>query len=169
VTAEPEPDLRIGRVLKAHGLKGALRVELLTDFPDRFAPGREVFVAGRRLTVARSEGTDGSLLVTFEGIDDRNRAEPLVGAYCTLPLAEARPLPADRYYHFQLVGLTVVDARGAGELGRVAEVLTYPANDVLRVTGRDREILIPMVRSVVRSIAPAEGTITVDLPEETQA
>jgi 16S rRNA processing protein RimM len=169
VSTQPEPDLRIGRVLKAHGVKGAVRVELLTDFPDRFAPGREVAVAGRRLRVARSEGTDGSLLVIFEGIDDRNRAEQLVGAYCTLPLADARALPADQYYHFQLVGLTVVDAHHARELGQVAEVLTYPANDVLRVTSRDREILIPMIRSVVRSSAPAEGTITVDLPEETEA
>jgi len=169
VTTQPEPDLRIGRVLKAHGVKGALRVELLTDFPDRFAAGREVLVAGRRLTVARSEGEEGSLLVTFEGIDDRNLAEPLVGAYCTVPLAEARALPADRYYHFKLVGLRVVDARDARELGQVAEVLSYPANDVLRVTGRDGEILIPMVRSVVRSIVPAERTITVDLPEETSA
>ena len=169
MTAQPEPDLRIGRVLKAHGVKGAVRMELLTDFPDRFAPGREVLVAGRRMRIARSEGREGSLLVTFEGIDDRDAALPLVGAYCTLPLAEARTLPADRYYHFQLVGLTVVDAHHARELGQVAEVLTYPANDVLRVTGRDREILIPMIRSVVRSIAPAEGTITVDLPEETQA
>ncbi|TMC42775.1 MAG: 16S rRNA processing protein RimM [Chloroflexi bacterium] len=169
MTAQPEPDLRIGRVLKAHGVKGAVRMELLTDFPDRFAPGREVLVAGRRMRIARSEGQEGSLLVTFEGIDDRDAALPLVGAYCTLPLAEARTLPADRYYHFQLVGLTVVDAHHARELGQVAEVLTYPANDVLRVTGREREILIPMIRSVVRSIAPAEGTITVDLPEETQA
>jgi len=169
LTAQPEPDLRIGRVLKAHGVKGAVRMELLTDFPDRFAPGREVLVAGRRMRIARSEGQEGSLLVTFEGIDDRDAALPLVGAYCTLPLAEARTLPADRYYHFQLVGLTVVDAHHARELGQVAEVLTYPANDVLRVTGREREILIPMIRSVVRSIAPAEGTITVDLPEETQA
>ena len=169
MTAQPEPDLRIGRVLKAHGVKGAVRMELLTDFPDRFAPGREVLVTGRRMRIARSEGQEGSLLVTFEGIDDRDAALPLVGAYCTLPLAEARTLPADRYYHFQLVGLTVVDAHHARELGQVAEVLTYPANDVLRVTGREREILIPMIRSVVRSIAPAEGTITVDLPEETQA
>jgi 16S rRNA processing protein RimM len=169
LTAEPEPDLRIGRVLKAHGVKGAVRVELLTDFPDRFAPGREVLVAGRRLRIARSEGQEGSLRVTFDGITDRDAAQRLVGAYCTLPLAEARTLPADRYYHFQLVGLTVVDAHHARELGKVAEVLTYPTNDVLRVTGRDRELLIPMIRSVVRSIAPAEGTITVDLPEETQA
>jgi 16S rRNA processing protein RimM len=169
VTAEPEPDLRIGRVLKAHGVKGALRVELLTDFPDRFAPGREVMIGGRRLTIARSEGQGGSLLVLFEGINDRDAAAQLAGGYCTVPLSQARPLPAGRYYHFQLVGLTVVDAHQARELGQVAEVLTYPANDVLRVTGRDREILIPMVRSVVRSIAPAEGTITVDLPEETPA
>ena len=169
MTVEPEPELRIGRVLKAHGVKGAVRVELLTDFPDRFAPGRQVQVAGRRLTVARSEELDGSMLVTFGGVDDRNAAALLAGAYCTVPLAEARALPADQYYHFQLVGLTVFDTRGARELGRVAEVLTYAANDVLRVTDGDHEVLIPMIRSVVRSIAPAEGTITVDLPEDTKA
>ena len=164
MTVEPEPDLRIGRVLKAHGVKGALRVELLTDFPDRFAPGREVVVGGRPLRVARSEELDRSMLVTFEGISDRSAAEPLAGSYVTVPLAEARALPADHYYHFQLVGLTVFDTRQARQLGRVAEVLTYPANDVLRVTGGDREVLIPMIRSVVRSIAPAEGMITAALP-----
>ena len=169
MTVEPEPDLRIGRVLKAHGVKGALRVELLTDFPDRFAPGREMAVGGRRLRVARSEELQGSVLVTFEGISDRTAAEPLAGAYVTVPLAEARALPADHYYHFQLVGLTVFDTRQARQLGRVAEVLSYAANDVLRVTDGDREVLIPMIRSVVRSIAPAEGMITVDLPEEAQA
>ena len=169
MTVEPEPDLRIGRVLKAHGVKGALRVELLTDFPDRFAPGREMVVGGRRLRVARSEELQGSVLVTFEGISDRTAAEPLAGAYVTVPLAEARALPADHYYHFQLVGLTVFDTRQARQLGRVAEVLSYAANDVLRVTDGDREVLIPMIRSVVRSIAPAEGMITVDLPEEAQA
>ena len=169
MTVEPEPDLRIGRVLKAHGVKGALRVELLTDFPDRFAPGREMVVGGRRLRVARSEQLQGSVLVTFEGISDRTAAEPLAGAYVTVPLAEARALPADHYYHFQLVGLTVFDTRQARQLGRVAEVLSYAANDVLRVTDGDREVLIPMIRSVVRSIAPAEGMITVDLPEEAQA
>jgi 16S rRNA processing protein RimM len=169
VTIEPEPDLRIGRVTKAHGVKGAVRIELLTDFPDRFAPGQEVLAAGRKLKVARSEELDGSMLVTFEGIGDRTAAEQLAGAYCTVPLAEARALPAGQYYHFQLVGLTVIDTRGTRELGTVAEVLTYAANDVLRVTNGDQEILIPMIRSVVRSIAPAEGTITVHLPEETGA
>ena len=166
---DAEPALRIGRVLKAHGVKGAVRVELLTDFPDRFAPGREVDIAGRRFIVARAEALDGGVLVSFQGIDDRSAAEPLTGEYCTLPLAEARQLPADRFYHFQLIGLTVIDARNARAIGQVAEVLTYEANDVLRVTGGEREVLIPMVRSVVRSIRPAEGAIMVDLPEESEA
>ena len=163
------PALRVGRVVKAHGVKGALRIELLTDFPDRFAPGSEVEVGGERLRVARAEEQDGGLLVTFEGVADRSAAELLVGEYCTLPLTQARRLPADRYYHFELVGLTVVDARHGRQIGQVAEVLSYDANDVLRVTSGDREVLIPMVRSVVRSITPAEGIITVDLPEETEA
>jgi 16S rRNA processing protein RimM len=169
LTTQPETDLRIGLVRSAHGVKGALRVELLTDFPDRFAPGREVAVAGRHLRVARSTEQPDGLLVTFDGIDDRNAAEQLVGAYCTVPLEDARPLPADQYYHFQLVGLRVFDVHGDRELGEVAEVLTYPANDVLRVTNGSHEVLIPMVRSVVRAIAPSEGRITVDLPEATQA
>ncbi len=146
-----------------------MRIELLTDFPDRFAAGREVDIAGRRLQVARSSEQDDGLLVTFEGVDDRNAAEQLIGAYLTLPLDEARTLPANQYYHFQLVGLRVFDVRSNRELGEVAEVLSYAANDVLRVTDGSHEVLIPMVRSVVRAITPSEGRITVELPEETHA
>ncbi|HET9847976.1 MAG TPA: ribosome maturation factor RimM [Candidatus Dormibacteraeota bacterium] len=164
-----QPELRIGRVLRAHGLNGAVRVELLTDFPDRFRRGSEIQVAGRHLVVASSQPQDGSVLLTFEGVHDRNAAEALVGAYCTLPLSAARELPADHFYSFQLVGLRVVDARRQRQLGTVAEVLSYAANDVLRVVDGRREILVPMVKSVVQTIDPAGGTITIDLPEETTA
>jgi 16S rRNA processing protein RimM len=169
LTSESQPELRIGRVLRAHGVKGVLRVELLTDFLDRFAPGAEVDVGGRRLTVRRSEEGNGTLLVTFAEISDRRSAETLGGAYITLPLAEARALPADHFYHFQLIGLTVFDTRRGRKLGKVAEVLSYAANDVLRVTDGDQEVLIPMVRDIVHAIVPGDGTITVDLPEETEA
>lgn len=163
------PELRIGRVSKAHGVKGALRIELLTDFPERFAAGREVEVAGRSMVVAASEDGEAGLLVRFEGVDDRTTAEQLVGAYCTIPLADARPLPADRFYAFQLVGLRVFDLRRQRELGRVAEVLSYAANDVLRVVQENREVLIPMVKSIVHSIDLNEGRIIVELPDETEA
>ena len=163
------PELRVGRVSKAHGVKGALWVELLTDFPERFAPGSELDVGGRAMVVAGSEERDGAVLVRFRGVEDRNAAEELVGLYCTLPLDAAKPLPADQFYHFQLVGLAVFDLRRQRELGRVEEVLSYAANDVLRVVNENREVLIPMIKTVVRSVNPAEGRIIVQLPEETEA
>jgi 16S rRNA processing protein RimM len=169
VTPSPAPELRVGRVLKAHGVKGAVRIELLTDFSDRFKPGSQMEVGGRPLTVASCEELEGSVLVRFEGISDRNAAEALTGVYCTLPLSAARELPSGHYYHFQLVGLSVLDQRQDRSLGQVAEVLTYPANDVLRVTGGKSEVLIPMVKSVVTAVNLTEGTITVDLPEEAEA
>ena len=169
MTPEATPELRIGLVGKAHGLNGAVRVELLTDFPDRFAAGNAVEVNGKRLRIRRCEERDGGLLVSFDGVEDRNTAETLRGLYVTVPLAEARALPGDHYYHFQLVGLAVFDVVAQRTLGRVEEVLTYAANDVLRVSDGRVDTLIPMVKQVVKRIDPAARLITVELPAETPA
>jgi 16S rRNA processing protein RimM len=169
LTEGAAPDLRIGRVLKPHGVRGGLRVESLTDFPDRFDAGRQVTVGGRVLTISRSQQSQGSLILNFAGIDNPEEAGVLRGAYITVPLSDARALPADRYYHFQLVGLSVIDNHDRKPLGTVEEVLTYPANDVLRVTGVGRERLVPMVSSVVLEVDLNEGQITVDLGEDTEA
>ncbi len=169
MTTGAQPDLRIGRVLKAHGVKGAVRVESLTDFPDRFAKGRQVTVGGRPLTIAVSDQSEGGVLLTFLEIDDREEAAALRGAYITVPLSEARPLPPNRFYHYQLVGLKVVDRGSGRSLGNVEEVLNYPANDVLRVTDGPRERLIPMVSSAVVAVELEKGTVMVDLPEEVEA
>lgn len=168
MTTGPQPDLRIGRVLKAHGVRGVVRVESLTDFPDRFAKGRQVTVGDRQLTIAASDGSEGGLLLTFSEIHDREEAAALRGAYITVPLTEAHPLPPNRFYHYQLVGLQVVDRGSGRNLGSVAEVLTYPANDVLRVTDGPRERLIPMVSSAVVAVELEKGTIMVDLAEEVE-
>ena len=163
------PTLRVGQIVGPSGLKGAVRIAPLTDFPDRFAPGSRLEVQGRSLTIAAVENRNTGLIVRFEEITDRVAAEHLQGHYLTVPLSDARPLPADRYYHFQLVGLTVVDVASGRTLGRVAEILTYPANDVLRVTDGPEEVLVPMVRCVVRSIDPDARRIEVDLPVDADA
>ncbi len=164
------PDLRVGRVVKAHGVKGAVQVEALTDFPSqRFSPGSRVLANGTALTVAALGRTGGDLLLRFEGIDTRDAAARLNGAYLTVALSEARTLPAGKYYHYQLVGLSVIDGRTDRLLGTVAEVLSYDANDVLRVTAGPKEVLVPMVRSVVRTIEPSLGRIVIDMPEESPA
>jgi 16S rRNA processing protein RimM len=163
-----EDKLRIGRVLRAHGVRGVLGVEPLTDFLDRFTPGVQVFVDDRPLTIASMEQAEGALLLRFREVGDRTEAEKLAGAYLTLPLAQARRLPDDHFYHFELIGMEVLDASSGRQLGTVAEVLTYPANDVLRVSGLEGEVLVPMVKAIVRSVDKAARQIHVDLPEEVE-
>jgi 16S rRNA processing protein RimM len=165
VTSEP-PSLRVGRVLRVHGVAGAVRVESLTDFADRFEKGARLDANGRRLTVASVQPGDRAMIVRFEEVCDRNAAQSLQGAYLTVPLEEARTLPVGRYYHFQLVGLAVIEEAGGRRVGSVAEVLEYPANDVLRVTEGVKETLVPMLNSVVRSIDLVAGRILVHLPDE---
>jgi 16S rRNA processing protein RimM len=153
-------------VVKPHGNDGSVQVASLTDFPDRYSPGSKVEVGGRYLTVASQQLSGDTLVVKFVEIDDRDGADKLRGAYCTVPLRQARPLPDGRFYAFQLVGLTVIDQRAGKTLGTVAEVLAYSANDVLLVTDGNREVLIPMVRSVISSIEPSKGQILVEMPDE---
>jgi 16S rRNA processing protein RimM len=161
--------LRVGLVSRAHGIDGAVRVQALTDYPERFKKGACVDADGRRLTVAESSADGEQFTVRFAEVPDRSAAEALVGSYLTLPLEDARPLPEGSYYHFQLVGLRVLEP-GGRELGRVEEVLEYPTNDVLRVVKAGApEVLIPMLRSVVRSIDPAAGQMLVELPEEVES
>jgi 16S rRNA processing protein RimM len=150
-------------------LSGAVRVQPLTDHPDRFSKGATLYANDRLLTVAESSSNGENFTVRFEDVLDRTGAELLIGTYLTLPLEAARPLPEGSYYHFQLVGLKVLDSAGH-ELGRVEEVLEYPANDVLRVVDANRqERLIPMVRAVVRAIDSDAGQILVQMPEEVEA
>lgn len=164
-----EDKLRIGRILRAHGVQGMLRVEPLTDFLDRFEPGTQVFVDDHSLTVASMEQAEGALLLRFREIGNRTEAEKLTGAYMTVPLGQARRLPDDHFYHFELIGMRVLDASSGRQLGTVAEVLAYPANDVLRVSGVQGEVLVPMVKAIVRSVDKAARQILVDLPEEVEA
>src|SRR3954451_19569757 len=110
------PFVTIGRITSAHGLKGEVRIDPDTDFPDRYARGASVWLGDKPLTVQASRWDLKALLVKFEGIDDRDAAEGLIGS----PLsAEARPDLADNsFYQHDIIGMTSVDAAGV-ELGRV--------------------------------------------------
>jgi 16S rRNA processing protein RimM len=162
--AEPTPRLRVGRILRALGLDGSVRVELLSDFPDRFQRGVNLQVGDREVTVEAVRQQGAEFVIRFAGITDRPGAERLEGQYLTVALDDARPLPTDHFYHFQLVGLTVIDAKTGESIGEVAEVLPNPANDVLRVVKGSGEILVPLVRAVVKAVHPQERRMVVDLP-----
>jgi len=135
-----EPDrLVVGRILRPHGVRGELSVEVLSDAPERFAPGAELGVGDPDgpeppgTTVVRAARLHlGRLLLSLEGITDRDAADRLRGAWLSIPVAAARPLDPGEFWPHQLVGLAVVDRQGRPR-GRVADVVPGAAHDLLAV------------------------------------
>ena len=169
--------LRVGRLVKAHGLKGAFKLELYTDEPDRrFVPGATFTLQvpesspwhGKPLTVREFRWMNSHPVVFFEGVDDRSAAEELIRAILWIDEdAEASVPEDDAWYDHQLVGLDVV--RDDVIVGRVARVDHFPAQDLLIVQaktedGEDREVLVPFVKAIVPIVDVPGGRVVVTPP-----
>ncbi len=157
-----EPDrLRAAFVRRPHGLAGVLVVELLGGDADRLQPGLRVHTAVGPLAVSWARASGADVLCKLEGVDDRTAAGRLSGGYLEVDRAQARALPPDEYFHFQLVGLTVVDDSGRA-VGELVDVEALPQHDIFVVRAPDgEETLVPAVRDSVRSIDVARGTMVV--------
>ena len=167
VKQEREPRdgfVAVGRVLRPWGLRGDLKVESLTDFPDRFAPGQPLWLDGVERTVERVRTQKGALYVKLAGIDDATVAEAFRGHYLEVPESALRVLDEDEFYHHELIGLQVRTSDGS-DLGRVVELLPTGGNVVLVVRGPRGEVLLPFVEDVVRLVDVQGGVITVELME----
>jgi 16S rRNA processing protein RimM len=166
--ADGATPILVGIVARAHGLRGEVVVEPTTDAPERFAPGSTLTAQlpvgpARALSVAASRPFSGRWLVHFEGIASRDEAQALHGVELTVRRDQVAALPPGRYYRFELVGLDARTPDGV-RLGRVEEVFSTGADDVLSVRGDGGEILIPMLEMVVRSVDLESGSIVLDPP-----
>ncbi len=160
---KPPGRVRVARVTRAHGLRGEVAVELLGGGLDRLPEGTEVFLDGAPRVIREPRPAGGHLLCRLSGVEDRTAALGLVGGYLEVPIDSVRPLPKGEYFHFQLVGLRVVDERGV-DRGVVADVQPYPANDVLVVSGTEGESLVPAIRAAVLNVDLEAGRLTVAGP-----
>jgi len=163
--------LRVGRLVKAHGLKGALKLELYTDDPDgRFTPGATFTLQvpeqsewhGKTITVREFRWMNAQAVVFFEGVDDRNAADTLVRAILWIDEDEDAPAEDDAWYDHQLIGLDVV--RDGAVVGTVARVDHFPAQDLLIVASGENEILVPFVSAIVPEVDIAGGRVVVTPP-----
>jgi 16S rRNA processing protein RimM len=156
--------LAVGRVLRPHGLRGELRVEIHTDYPERFALYRQLYL-GSAYVPYRLEGHrfhQGVVLLTLEGIDDRNKATALQGQWVWIAMDDAVPLEEGEYYLHQVLDLRVITVDGE-ELGWVAEIIETGANDVYVVHGARGEILLPAIPEVIVKVDVQAGKMTVRL------
>ena len=152
--------LVVGLVRGVHGLRGAVRVEVLSDNPGRFEAGSVLHREGDAapLTIASSQRDGPGLLVRFREIPDRKAADTLRDAYLE---ADVEGLPSDTFYWHDIVGCAVSTEDGE-ELGVVEDVFRVGESEVYVVRGRRGEVLIPSVASIVRELDPQAKRIVVD-------
>ncbi|MBU6422672.1 MAG: 16S rRNA processing protein RimM [Chloroflexota bacterium] len=157
-------DVVVGVVRAPHGIRGEVRVEPMTDrAAERFRVGSRLTTDRESLVVASVRGTSDAPIVAFEGVADRSAAERLRDRELRVPRAAARR--EGEYLWDDLVGLETWTV-GGERLGEVREVLRAGGADVLVVRDGDREILLPMLESVVREVDLGGGRIVVAPQEE---
>ena len=164
--------MRVGRLTKAHGLKGALKIEIYTDEPEkRFVPGATFSLQVpeespwhcKPLTLAELRWYNGTAVGFFVDVDDRSQAETLARAILWIDVdTELSPDEPDAWYDHQLVGLTVV--RDGKPVGTVSRVDHFPAQDLLVVATDSGEVMVPFVAAIVPAVDIAAKTVTVTPP-----
>jgi 16S rRNA processing protein RimM len=164
-------ELVVGRILRAHGIKGEAVVEVRTDDPaGRFTPGT-VFgtdpAPAGPLTIRSVRPHQGRLLVGFAEVADRGGVEARRGVRLLVEAHDGESTDGEDYYDQQLVGLAVATAAGV-TVGTVAEVMHLPGHDLLAVrsddSGGGTDVLIPFVREIVSEIDLAAGRLVVTPP-----
>lgn len=162
----PEPRyLVVGRVLRPHGVRGELRVEVLTDFPEHLAQHSCLYLGPDAVPYPLKQVRvhKGAFLLKLEGCDDRDSAEELRGLLVQIPAEEAVELEEGEYYHHQLVGLDVEASNGEW-LGTLVEILDLGVHDVYVVMGPQGEFLLPAFDDVVLEVDLDGGRMVVEVP-----
>ncbi len=164
----------VGRVRRAHGIRGELAVEVITDAPDDvFAPGARVFAGTttgdvtaerRELHVVNASPFKGGLIVSFREIIDRTEAERWRDRYLLLPAAEVAPPQEGQVYVHELIDMRVVLASGE-EIGSVMDVYDLPQGLTLDVRRPEGTVMLPFSERVVTSVDREARVIVVDPPE----
>jgi 16S rRNA processing protein RimM len=162
----------VGRLTKAHGLKGAIKIELYTDDPDRrFVPGAVFSLqvpesspwSGRTIELAELKYFNSHPVAFFKDVTDRTTAESLVKAILLVDHdPEEAPSEEDAWYDHQLIGLAVL--RDGVKVGTVTGLDHLPAQDLLHVETDAGDVLVPFVKAIVISVDIAAGTLTVAPP-----
>lgn len=165
----PRERVVVGRVGRAHGVRGQVAIEVRTDEPElRFAKGAALLAGSpgdRIVWVDEARWHSGRLLVRFANIADRTAAAELTGSILEAEVdALDRPAAPDEYYDRHLIGLRAQLENGV-ELGTVREVLHLAGHDTLNVESADgSELLVPFVREIVPTVDLDSGLITVRPP-----
>ena len=165
--ADGEPVyLAVGFMRRPHGVRGEILLDVLTDFPERIEAGKVFYVGDEHLpmTIASRRHHNKGLLLSFEGINDRDEVGRFRNTSLYVKLLDWPPLPEGEFYDFELIGLEVVVEETGEVLGKLVDIIETGANDVYVVkSDAGRENLLPAIPDVVLDIDLDTATMSVYL------
>ena len=165
--------VQIGVIIGAHGIQGAMRVHPTTDYPERFLDMKTLVAehSSKPPVMLEVKGIKfhegkGQVLVTAEGVNDRDAAESMKGRVITVAPEERVELPEGEYWIDSLIGLDVIDDVSGEHLGKLEEVMSTGGNDVYLIRADDgSRKLIPAIEEVIRDIAPEKREMRINVLE----
>lgn len=166
--------ISIGRVIGPHGVKGTLKLQVLTDYPQRFHEMSRISLYTKEgnpvqtLTIKniRILESKGYLLIDTEEIDDRDKADALRGSVVMIPSSERYSLSSGEYWVDEIIGLDVVNSLNGEVIGKVVNIIDVGENDLYQIlTLNEEERFIPAVSQFISKIDIAKGCIYVNVIE----
>ncbi|MBS6062561.1 MAG: 16S rRNA processing protein RimM [Peptostreptococcaceae bacterium] len=158
--------IRIGKITKAHGLKGEFKVYPYTDDEQTFVGYKKIYIEGinEPFNVKNSRPANGMYICKLAGYDKIEDIEKFLNKFIFIDYEDKRKMAKDEFLIGDLIGLEVFN--GDKYIGKVDDVLSYPVNDVIKVLDDyTKEILIPNVKEFVISIDLEKNIMQVKLIE----
>ncbi len=157
--------IAVGRITKSVGIKGEVRVAMLTDSPERFAKLKTVWCGTDEATAVRfsilsMRIEQSAVVLRVKEIDSRSSADEYRGQYLFVESKDAVSPGKGSFFIHDIIGMKVV-TEGGGEVGTVRDVMELPANDVWVVASGTKEILIPAIKEVIRSVDLKSRTVVI--------
>lgn len=161
--------ITIGKVQKTHGVKGEIKIEPMTDHPERFSELRRVHLtssrgASKECAVRSVRYMNGMPVLSLKGYDDPETARELNGWLVQVPQEETVPLPEGQYYWFELVGMEVFTESGE-KLGSIVDIFETGSNDVYVMKAGKKEVYLPATKEVIRQIDRATKRMVIRVME----
>ena len=159
--------ITIGKITRHQGNKGEVKVQPLTDWPERFNDLDEVYLIKKRvkkkLSIERVREHKNAIVIKFDSFNNIEQAIEHKEYYLKIPEAELIKLPKDDYFYHDIIGLNVY-TKNRDSLGVIEEIIETKANDVYIVRDENSELLIPAIKTVILEVDIDKGEMTVKLP-----
>ena len=153
-------NLKVGKIVNTHGLKGEVKVIPLTDDMRRFDDLEHVLIEGKEVKIEKCKYQKDRVIVKLKGVDKIEDAERLKEKFMEVERENAVELEEDCYFLADLRECTVFDTEGK-ELGKIYDVIQTKNNDVYWIR-KPKELLIPVLEDIVLEINVEEKKVIME-------